>query len=159
MKPDLQITEDIKTLAITSTAFSDGEYIPEKYTCDGRNVNPPLSIDKLPYETQSLVLIVEDPDAVVRTWTHWLVWNIPSTTKIKEDSVPGIEGVTDFGFQHYHGPCPPSGIHHYHFKVYALDTILETPAGSEKHEVEKQMAKHIIAFGELIGLAKHPHIV
>ncbi|MGZ4047868.1 MAG: YbhB/YbcL family Raf kinase inhibitor-like protein, partial [Bacteroidia bacterium] len=103
---------------------------------------------------KSLVLIVEDPDSPKKVWTHWLVWNIPPSGKIKEKSIPGIEGKNDFEKQHYGGPCPPWGIHHYHFKVYALDDLLELKKDARKEEVEKAMSTHVIAFGELIGLYK-----
>lgn len=148
----IQIKEDIKTLDISSSAFVHKNYIPKKYTCDGENVNPSLSIKNLPNKTKSLVIIVDDPDASVRTWTHWLVWNVPPTHKIKENSKPGTEGVTDFREQKYNGPCPPSGLHHYHFKIYALDSLLYLNHKATKHDVEKEMSSHILAFGEIVGL-------
>jgi len=144
--------EDIKTLDVSSPAFVQHDYIPKKYTCDGANINPPLVLDKIPKNTKSMVLIVDDPDAPIQTWTHWLVWNIPPTRKIKEQSIPGIEGITDFRLQRYSGPCPPSGLHHYHFKVYALDSLIYLNPRATKRDVEKAMSPHILAFGELIGL-------
>ena len=151
MNTILSIDRDIKTLEVTSSAFKNGNSIPKKYTCDGYNVNPPLLIEKIPESAKSLVVIVEDPDAPVRAWTHWLVWNIIPIKHIKENSAPGKQGTTDFRLQKYSGPCPPSGTHHYHFKVYALDDLLNLNQSATKHDLEKVMASHIISFGELIG--------
>jgi Raf kinase inhibitor-like YbhB/YbcL family protein len=144
-------SEEIKTMIITSEAFKDHESIPKKYTGDGQNINPPLKLKNVPIETKSLVLIVEDPDAPIRTWVHWIVWNIPPTVKIKENSIPGTEGINDFREHHYVGPCPPSGTHHYHYKIYALDDLLYINDNATKEKAEKIMSSHIIAFGELTG--------
>jgi Raf kinase inhibitor-like YbhB/YbcL family protein len=145
---------DYRQLKISSTAFKNGEMIPSKYTCDGININPPLDIEHIPEAARCLALIVDDPDAPGGTWAHWLVWNIPVTHHIKENKVHGTEGINDFHQHHYAGPCPPSGTHRYFFKVYALDTLLDWPASAKKLQLEKVMSKHIIAFGELIGLYK-----
>lgn len=142
----------MKDLAVTSPAFENDKSIPSKYTCDGDDVNPPLIIEGIPEETKSLVLIVDDPDAPMGTWDHWTVWNIPPTSKIEEDSVPGVEGLNDFRRHSYGGPCPPSGTHRYFFKVYALDTKLNLDSNSRKKDVEKAMKGHILAKGELVGL-------
>ncbi len=150
----VQISEEIKTLNVISDAFEDGGHIPLKYTSDGENINPPLSIKNIPLEAKSLALIVEDPDAPIRPWIHWLVWNIPVSGKIDEDSIPGTEGWNSFSKIHYGGPCPPSRTHRYTFKVYALDELLNLHVASNKVEMEKAMSKHIIAFGELTGLYK-----
>jgi len=146
--------EDIRTLNVTSEAFAPHTYIPSKYTCDGENINPPLNIDNIPKDAKSLALIIDDPDAPIRTWVHWIVWNIPPSKKIKEKSIPGIEGVNDFRQHHYGAPCPPSGTHHYHFKVYALRDNIDINSNSTKRELEKAMSPYIIAFGELVGLYK-----
>jgi Raf kinase inhibitor-like YbhB/YbcL family protein len=132
--------------------------IPLKYTCDGLNINPPLEIRNIPLEARSLALIVEDPDAPAGTWIHWVVWNIPIRQHIKENSVPGIEGINDFKQYYYGGPCPPSGTHRYYFKVYALDTMLDIPHHSTSTQLEKGMSEHIIAFGELMGMYKRNNI-
>jgi len=142
----------MKELRITSPAFENKGSIPSKYTCDGRNVNPPLRIEDMPKETQSLVLIVDDPDAPAGTFDHWIVWNIPPTERIEENSVPGTEGLNDLRKHSYGGPCPPSGTHRYFFKVYALDTKLSLNPNSRKRDLEKAMTGHILAKGELIGL-------
>lgn len=143
-----------RLLKIGSPAFGPNETIPSKYTCDGANVNPPLTIDGIPEDTKSLAIIVDDPDAPAGTWVHWLVWDIPVTSHIKEDHVPDKEGINDFRRHHYGGPCPPSGTHRYYFKVYALDFIPELSEQSDKSRLEKVIADHIIGFGELIGLYK-----
>lgn len=139
-------------LKVTSPAFEHKGSIPKKYTCDGIGVNPPLNIEVLPEGTESLVLIVDDPDASMGTWDHWIVWNIPPAQKIEEDSVPGAEGLNDFRRHSYGGPCPPSGTHRYFFKVYALDTKLDLRPSSRKKDVERAMKGHVLAEGEIIGL-------
>jgi len=139
-------------LRITSPVFENKGFIPAKYTCDGVDVNPPLNIEELPKGTQSLVLIVDDPDAPMGTWDHWVVWNIPPVERIEEDSVPGTEGLNDFRRRSYGGPCPPSGTHRYFFKVYALDTKLDLHPNSRKRDVERAMKEHVLAKGETVGL-------
>jgi Raf kinase inhibitor-like YbhB/YbcL family protein len=143
-----------KALAVRSPAFSDMGMIPSKYTCEGENVSPPLEIGQVPMEARSLALIFEDPDAPAGNWLHWLVWNIPVTHVIQEGDIPGEQGLNDFGRRAYGGPCPPSGTHRYHFKVYALDDLLELPSGSRRPAVEAAMRDHIVGFGEAIGLYK-----
>ncbi|MBK8610708.1 MAG: YbhB/YbcL family Raf kinase inhibitor-like protein [Chitinophagaceae bacterium] len=143
---------DYIPLKLSSSAFSYEGMIPAKYTCDGENISPPLDIDNIPEEAKCLVLIVDDPDAPVATWVHWLVWNIPLTHHLKENDVHGIEGLNDFQENRYGGPCPPSGTHRYFFKVYALRDLLNLPINSTKLQLEKAMGGHIIGFGEWIGL-------
>ena len=142
----------MKELAVTSPAFENRGIIPTKYTCDGDDVNPPLNVEGIPEGAQSLVLIVDDPDAPMGTWDHWIVWNIPPAGKIEENSVPGIEGLNDFRRRSYGGPCPPSGTHRYFFKVYALDTKLDLDPSSRKEDVERAMNGHVLARGEIVGL-------
>ena len=142
-------------MKITSSVFTHNSKILSKYTCDGENVNPPLQFLDVPKNAKSLVLIVDDPDAPSKTWVHWVVYNIdPKTTKVDENSIPqdSIEGMTDFGKPGYGGPCPPSGVHRYFFKLYALDTILDLPQNATKQMVEQKMQGHIIDQTELIGL-------
>ena len=150
----LEIQTDYKVLSLSSKAFHEGGIIPEKYTCEGKNINPPLDITGIPEKAVSLALIVEDPDAPGGTFTHWVVWNIPITHCISEDDVPGIQGANDFGKNNYGGPCPPSGTHRYFFKIYALNTLLNLPEGSRKEHVEDAVRDHILAYGELVGLYK-----
>jgi Raf kinase inhibitor-like YbhB/YbcL family protein len=142
----------MKELTVSSPAFENNKLIPAKYTCDGDNVNPPLTIEGVPDGTKSLVLIVDDPDAPMGTWDHWIVWNIPPTNKIEKNTVPGTEGINDSRKHSYSGPCPPSGTHRYFFKVYALDTKLDLSPNSRKKDAEKAMQDHILAKGELVGL-------
>jgi Raf kinase inhibitor-like YbhB/YbcL family protein len=140
-------------LTVKSPAFSHNQPIPEKYTCDGKAINPPLIIEGTPKEAKTLALIFEDPDAVSGTFDHWVVWNIPAATgRIEENSVPGVEGLNSGGEIGYYPPCPPYGTHRYIFKVYALDVLLRLNADSGKRDVEKAMRGHILAKGELIGL-------
>ena len=144
-------------LTITSPAFQNNGNIPRQYTCDGKDINPPLMIANCPQGTKSIALICDDPDAPGGGWVHWVLWNIdPSVKEIKEDTVPkgAVEGMNDFGRQRYGGPCPPSGTHHYFFKVYALDTMLNLSPNSQKEALEQAMKGHILAQGELIGLYK-----
>ena len=148
------------SLKVTSSAFSDGGKIPKKYTCDDSNVNPLLRIENIPNTVKSLALIVDDPDAPGRTWTHWLVWNIdPKTTEIGENSAPqnAVQGTSDFGNARYGGPCPPSGTHRYYFRAYALDNVLSLPGSATRSAVEKAMAGHIIAKGTLMGTYSRGH--
>jgi len=142
-------------MKLTSSAFTNHQSIPVKYTCDGKNVNPPLTISDVPENAKSLVLIMDDPDAPMGTWVHWTVWNIdPKTKEISENSLleGAIEGITSFGKPGYGGPCPPSGTHRYFFKLYALDTSLSLPKTATKAELEKAMTGHIINTEELVGL-------
>ena len=142
----------MKELTVKSPAFENNKLIPSKYTCDGEEVSPPLTVEGIPKKTKSLSLIMEDPDAPAGLFIHWLVWNIPPTDKIQENSIPGTEGLNTNKKNSYHGPCPPGGTHRYYFKVYALDTLLKLGAFSEKEVLENAMQNHILAHGELIGL-------
>ena len=139
------------TLEVASPAFENNGFIPAKYTCQGEDINPPLVIKNIPEGTKSLVLFVDDPDAPMGTWVHWVVWNINITGEIKEDTIPGVQGMNDFGRLNYGGPCPPSGVHRYFFKVYALDCLLDLPEGSSKKDVESAMQGHVLASGQLVG--------
>ncbi len=142
----------MKELSVKSDAFENNTLIPSKYTCDGDNVNPLLTINGVPEETKSLVLIVDDSDAPMGTWDHWVVWNIPPVDKIEENTAPGTEGMNSARKRSYGGPCPPWGTHRYFFKVYALDMKLDLNPNSHKKHVEKAMQGHILAKGELVGL-------
>ena len=141
-------------MKITTHAFSERRPIPERFTADGKNVSPPLVISGVPRDAKSLVLIVDDPDAPLGTWSHWLVWNIrPDTTVIAEDSVPrgAVVGRNDAGTAKYAGPSPPRGTHRYYFRLYALDTGLELPAGAGRRDLDAAMRPHILAQAELLG--------
>lgn len=142
-------------MKLTSSVFENNQHIPSKYTCDGVNINPPLSIFGTPEEAKSLVLIIDDPDASNGDWVHWAIFNIPpDTEEIKEDGVPvgSIESKTDFRNPGYGGPCPSSGTHHYQFKLYALDMALNLEFSADKKEIEKAMSGHILAQDLLVGL-------
>ncbi len=141
-------------MKLKSPEFKNNEYMPKKFTCRGENINPALIIDGIPPETKSLALIFDDPDAPMGTWVHWVVFNIPVISRIEEDSVPGKQGINDFGRLNYGGPCPPFGTHRYFFKVYALDAELNSEEGIAETELEKAMTGHILARAELIGLYK-----
>ena len=147
-------------MKIESSAFQNGETIPAKYTCDGEDINPPLAISGVPNEAKSLVLVMDDPDAPVGTWDHWVVYNIsPETSVIGEDSVPegSLEGQNSFGRGNWGGPCPHSGEHRYFFKLYALDLELDLdPSSATKKDIETVMEGHILAQAELIGRYERP---
>jgi Raf kinase inhibitor-like YbhB/YbcL family protein len=145
----------MSTLKITSPVFKHNDRIPPKYTCDGADINPPLLVENVPAGTQSLSLIVDDPDAPRGTWVHWVVWNIaPDTKEIKEHTVPSgaQQGINDFRKNSYGGPCPPSGTHRYFFKLYALNVKLNIDRNANKASLEKAMSGHILGQAELIGL-------
>jgi len=142
-------------MKLTSTAFNHSGSIPSQYTCDGRNMSPPFQISEVTSGTKSLVFIVDDPDAPNGDWVHWLVWNIaPETTAIAEAAVPpgAVQGRTDFGDNKWGGPCPPSGVHRYQFKLYALDSMLSLPDTATKKELEKAMAEHTLDQTTMVGL-------
>jgi len=134
----------------------EDSYIPVQYSCKGSDISPELRIDDVPKNTKSLVLIMDDPDAPGGTFVHWVIWNIPPDTKALKEGLqpPGIQGLTDFRKRSYGGPCPPSDIHRYYFKLYALDTSPNINANSTKRDVEHVMKSHVIDNTELIGLFK-----
>lgn len=144
-------------MQLASPAFHNNEYIPRQYTCDGINVNPPLNILDVPSGAKSLVLIVDDPDAPRGDWVHWTAWNInPMIASIGENSVPpgAVEGQTDFGKSGYGGPCPPSGTHRYHFKLYALGKELALDNRAAKSDLLKAISEHVLGQSTLVGLYK-----
>lgn len=147
-------------MRIESQAFKDGEVMPNKFTCDGNNINPELSFFDIPEGTVSLALIVDDSDASAgRTFLHWAIWNIsPKRTKINEGISPdeGVEGKNDFGKIGYGGPCPGNGKdHHYHFKLFALRGMLTVNPDISETELENEViSKGLLAKAELIGIYK-----
>lgn len=164
-KKDIGVSkEGMKTMSIevTSSAFADGELIPAKYTADGENVSPPLRWQPVPENAKSIVIINDDPDAPVGTWVHWVVYDLGADVAELAEATPADEilangvkqGTTDFGRIGYGGPAPPSGTHRYFFKVYALDTKLDLPAGATKEQVVDAMEGHVLAKGELVGKYK-----
>jgi len=151
--------EDATSIQITSSAFAQGQVIPAKYTCTGsdseKDISPPLAWGEPPAGTQSFALIMDDPDAPNGTWDHWILFNIPASTRSLPESMsvnsgfPG--GNNSWGRTGYGGPCPPSGMHRYFYKLYALDEMLAIAPGATKGELEKAMVGHILAQGELMG--------
>jgi Raf kinase inhibitor-like YbhB/YbcL family protein len=141
-------------MKISSPSFSHETIIPRKFTCQGKDINPEFIIEGVPENTNSLVLIMDDPDAPMGTWDHWVVWNIePTVSKIGENSTPkkGVIGKNSWGKNSYGGPCPPSGTHRYYFKLYALDIEPNLPTNTRKKDVEKAMKGHIITEAVLMG--------
>lgn len=147
-------------MKIFSNSFKNNTYIPSKYTCDSIDVSPHLKWENAPTDTVSFVLIMDDPDAPVGTWVHWVVYNIPpGITEFSEGvSFKGTEikeGINDFGKLNYGGPCPPSGKpHRYFFKLYAVDIPTDFREGLSKNEILSKINGHIIDNCELIGLYK-----
>jgi len=156
---DSMSTGSLGKLALTSTAFKEGETIPKKYTCDGPDISPPLEWESAPANTGSLALIAEDPDAPMGTWVHWVVYDIPPNVSELAENIPpektlpdgAVQGKNDFRNIGYGGPCPPSGTHRYYFRLYALDTKLNLPPGSTKFDLVKAMQGHIVSEAQLMG--------
>jgi Raf kinase inhibitor-like YbhB/YbcL family protein len=146
-------------LKISSSAFKDGEMIPSKYTCDGENISPPLSWGTVPEDTKSIALIADDPDAPHGTWVHWVLFDLPAKTVALTEGIPqkttlpdgSRQGVNDSHTIGYDGPAPPSGVHRYYFKIYALDSMLALESGITKVKLLKAMEGHILAEGTLMG--------
>jgi Raf kinase inhibitor-like YbhB/YbcL family protein len=155
----------MQQIQITSPAFDEGGTIPVKYSCDGENISPPLEWSGVPKEAQSLALIVDDPDAPIGTYVHWVVYNmeagltnlpegvaIYAPVEYQDTGAIGVEGKNGSGNEGYRGPCPPGGNpHRYYFKLYALDTPLDLPAGATKKQLESAMQGKILAQGQLMG--------
>ena len=149
------------TLKLTSTAFAHGGEIPQKYTCEGRDISPPLAWSGVPANAKSLALIVDDPDAPdpaapKMTWVHWVLYNIPTNASslpeaAKQLPAGTLEGLNDWKRTGYDGPCPPIGRHRYFHKLYALDTVLPDLGRPSKAKLEAQMRGHVIAQAELMG--------
>ena len=143
-------------LKVFSSSFENGGVIPAKFTCDGENISPDINWEGVPEGTKSLALICDDPDAPSGDFVHWVVFNISVDTNGFEEnadlsSIADL-GTTDGRGSGYVSPCPPSGFHHYHFKVYALDEMVKTEGNIDKYELLDKMEGHILAKGELVGL-------
>jgi len=149
-------------IKITSPAFEDEGMIPARYTCDGENVSPPLTLDGIPENTQSIALIADDPDAPGRTFTHWLIFDLPPDTNQLSENIPmqatltsgAKHGENDFGKTGYGGPCPPSGTHRYYFRAYALDSKTGLKPGISKTQLLEAVNEHLIAQGQIMGKYK-----
>lgn len=145
---------------ILKSVFENNSTIPRKYTCDGDDLSPPLNWEGSPNGTVSYVLIMDDPDAPIGVFTHWVLYNIPADLTSLPEGVPkgketpyGYQGKNDFGNYGYGGPCPPKGKpHRYFFKLYALNTTLDLPPGAKKSDVERAMKNHVIGETQLVGL-------
>ncbi len=151
-----ELIKEESNMKLTSSAFINNGAIPSEFTCDGADLSPPLLISDVPKNAKSLALIMDDPDAPVGTWDHWIVFNIPSSTnQIAKGTEPdGIAGKNSWGRTGYGGPCPPSGTHRYFFKLYALDTELNLLKSATKRDLERAMEGHIIEKAELMGTYK-----
>jgi Raf kinase inhibitor-like YbhB/YbcL family protein len=139
---------------LRSPEFERGQPIPRKHTCEGEDVSPPLAWAGAPEGTASLALVVDDPDAPSGTFTHWLAWGIdPAAGSLAEGEAGPVEGRNDFGSSGWRGPCPPPGHgpHRYSFRLYALESELDLPAGAGKTEVERAIAEGVLAAAELVG--------
>ncbi|HKW28740.1 MAG TPA: YbhB/YbcL family Raf kinase inhibitor-like protein [Verrucomicrobiae bacterium] len=148
------------SIQITSTAFAGGQPIPDKFTCTGANISPPLQWTNAPAGVKSFALIADDPDAPVGTWVHWVIYNLPATSTALAETTPPVpelpdgskQGINDFRQTGYGGPCPPPGKpHRYFFKIYALDTTLTLNADATRKELLKAMDGHVLAEGQLMG--------
>ena len=148
----------VKTISISAEAFKNGETIQKDYTCDGKDISPALSWTGIPKDTKNIVLIMDDPDA---TFVHWILFNIPATKDRLSTAIPkngilndrSMQGMTDFGYVGYGGPCPPLGKpHKYYFRIYAIDKIFDLSPGVSRKDIDNEMQGHILAKGELFGI-------
>ena len=165
-KPALEVAKGSKSMAmtVTSTAFKEGEMIPARYTCDGKNISPPLEWTGVPANARSLAIICDDPDAPRGTWTHWIVYNLPADTTSMPEAVPTTETLANGAKQGknsgdtigYSGPCPPSGTHRYFFNIYALDNKPVLPDGATKEQLLHAMDGHFLGGGLLMGVYARP---
>lgn len=140
-------------MKIESFAFKNEEDIPSRFTCDGENINPELYFKCVPKDTKSLALIMDDPDAPMGVWGHWVLWNIsPKINKIDQNSVPigAVIGENSANKNEYQGPCPPNGMHHYYFKLFALDTTLFLDSKTKAPDLVKAMEGHIIGQAKIV---------
>jgi Raf kinase inhibitor-like YbhB/YbcL family protein len=141
-------------MKLASPAFTEGARIPGKYSCEGENISPPLVLSGVPKNAKSIALVMEDPDAPMGTFVHWVAWDIPASMgTIPEGARPGVGGAGTMGRAGYHGPCPPPGHgpHRYFFRIYALDVMLGLPASSGRAELDSAMKGHILAEAHVMG--------
>lgn len=140
-------------MELTSPAFEDGAAIPDRFTCEGEDISPALHLTNIPTDVVSLALVMDDPDAPVGVWDHWVAFNIEPRESIPEGvGVIGTAGKNSWGRAGYGGPCPPSGTHRYFFAVYALDTELDLSPGATKDDVLRAIGGHELAKATLMGL-------
>ena len=159
----MALEDKIGPMRITSSVFKNNAFIPFEHSCDGDDASPPLEWTQVPDGTQSFVLIVDDPDAPMGTWVHWVIYNIPAESRNLGGNIPhdsmledgSIQGSNDFRLIGYGGPCPPAGkAHRYFFKLYALDSLLEVYPGAPKKDVLHAMEGYVLGEAEIIGLYK-----
>lgn len=143
-------------MQIDSPVFEQHSPIPKKYTCEGQDVSPPLVFNDIPKNAKSLALVMDDPDAPMGTFDHWIVWNLtPDTHSLDEGATVPMQGKNSYKEMRYRGPCPPPGSpHRYFFKLYALDTMINLPKESNKKQLEEAMEGHILGRAELVGTYK-----
>lgn len=143
-------------LTVVSSSFTNNNLMPAKYSCEGESINPPLVVTNIPREAKTLAIIMHDPDAPrAGGFTHWVAWNLSTDGLITEAFRNGDQGLNTAGTKGYLGMCPPSGTHHYHIRVYALDAVLNlTKEKTGKAELEAAMKGHIMAEGMIMGLYK-----
>jgi Raf kinase inhibitor-like YbhB/YbcL family protein len=161
--PPTSTQEVAKAFDISSSEFKKGEAIPSDFSCDGRDISPALAWTNPPPGTQSFALIMDDPDAPIGIWVHWIIFNMPASTRGLKEAMPtdpqlsdgSLQGKTSAGSSGYHGPCPPSGTHHYFFKLYSLDTMLSLSTDADKKELLAAMEGHILANVALMGTFSH----
>jgi Raf kinase inhibitor-like YbhB/YbcL family protein len=161
--PQSPTQEFAMAFKISSPAFKNGESIPPVFSCKGHDISPALTWTDPPAGTQSFALIMDDPDAPVGIWVHWVIFNIPASTRDLKEGTPtdpqlsdgSLQGKTSAGSNGYHGPCPPSGTHRYFFKLYALDTKLSLSSTADKKQLLAAMEGHILANAELMGTFSH----
>jgi hypothetical protein len=149
-----------RDLEVSSTAFQNGEMMPAKFTADGSDISPPLTIENISPEGESIAVIMDDPDAPVGTFTHWMIWNIPVEKNNIPEGIPqskqvdsladAVQGYNDFGDVGYRGPAPPSGVHNYHFKIYILDQKIDIPFDSSKQKIVNTLKAHLLQKTEIV---------
>jgi Raf kinase inhibitor-like YbhB/YbcL family protein len=153
------LQSELMSFTLSSPAFPPNGAIPALYTCEGRDISPPLAWSNAPPGAKSFALIHDDPDAPHGRWVHWVLFNLPPSTRQLDDTYPSDpeqpdgarQGLTDFGRTGYGGPCPPSGTHRYLFTLYALDRMLAVRPGTSVQEVESAMKGHIVGQAQLMG--------
>jgi Raf kinase inhibitor-like YbhB/YbcL family protein len=163
-RSDSGLSAPSATLILSSTAFAPESLMPSKFTCDGENISPALKWNQPPIGTKSFALIMEDPDALGQTFTHWVLYDLPPDIRqLPEKVIPqpflkegGLQGKTSFGKYGYGGPCPPNGTHQYVFKLYALDQAIDLPPGTPQADLMKSIQNHILAEAKLTGKYARP---
>ncbi len=151
-EPETEEEPAMVEMTLTSPAFAEGEPIPLQFSCDGDDLSPELAWAGIPTGTASLVLIMDDPDAPVGTWDHWILFDIPADlTGLAQGGTAGTDGNNSWNRTGYGGPCPPSGTHRYFFKLYAVDIILDLAVGTARGVLEAAIEGHILGYVELMG--------